>query len=191
MTSPVFDLPLVTGHPQVDAHNHGPGYGTSVGGTPGYAPGVGGGRGVATTGVGGGGTAVGGTVVGSLVAGGAVVADAAVGSGGKDVAVAVGVTVGGMSDGVTWITPGVRVGTSVGVGGVSLPQATRISTRPRITTTPSRATLARCLMSFLLHIVKLGKSIPYVAGFSKTARTGTDHVIRSIAPPSKPTPVRP
>jgi hypothetical protein len=91
-------------------------------------------------------------VGGNGVASGGVAGGVRVGAG-----VAVGVAVGNMSDGVTWITPGVRVGTRVGVGGVFFVHpAAMISARPRTATIQSRATLARCLMSFLLHIVKLG-----------------------------------
>jgi hypothetical protein len=138
LTSPVFDSLLATRQPSLDADDQGDGYaggvpGISVGNS-GYAGGVGGGRGVAGTAVGStvGGTAVGGSGVASAgVAGGAMVG----------AAVAVGVAVGSMSDGVTWITPGVRVGKRVGVGGVFLVQpAAMMSARPRTATIQSRAT---------------------------------------------------
>jgi hypothetical protein len=80
-----------------------------------------------------------------------------------------------MSDGVTWMTPGVRVGTRVGVGGVFLVQPAMMSARLRIATVQSRATLARCLMRFLLHIVKLSKSIPHILAFAKQADVEGDN----------------
>lgn len=108
------------------------------------------------------GLGVGGTAVAWLVAGGNV------GAGGTGVAVAVGVAAGSMRDGVTWIIPGVRVGTSVGTGVAFLVQPAMISARPRIATIQSRCMLARGLMSFLLHMVKLRESIPHIPAFAKS-----------------------
>jgi len=133
-------------------------------GPTGYASRVAEGRGVA-------GTAVVGVTVGSgvavdvavgtaAVASGDAVGGAVVAVGGTDVAVATGVAVGGIRDGVTWITPGVRVGTRVGAGVGVLVQPTiaPMTSRPR--TTSSRAAgqyllMERCRIGFLLHAIKV------------------------------------
>ena len=105
---------------------------------------------------------------GAVVGSGAVTSVGVAGAGGTGVAVAVGVAVGSTMDGVTWTTPGVRVGTGVGTGVAFLVQpAAMMSARPRIATIQSRLMLAQCLMNFLLCVVKLRESIPHILAFAK------------------------
>ena len=131
--------------------------------------------------------AVGAAVGGGVVASPGVAGGATVGAGGTGAAVAVGVAVGSTRDGVTWTTPGLRVGTGVGTGVAFLVQpAAMMSARPRIATIQSRLMLAQCLMNFLLHVVKLRGSIAYIVRFANLGLGGVqDMRLRETRPSEK------